>query len=109
MKFKYWFNPLILLTVFFLRWQLLQLIAWGTMLIRYSFEEGLAQGWRMTFDGNHPCAICHAVSSGSQAEAAVLGALASHPSLLLLPAALILFSINIVCRTNRICHEKFAN
>ncbi len=90
MKTRSWFPVGMLITVLILRWQLLQLIAWASMFVRYSWSHGMIDGWRMTFDGNHPCAICHTVAAGSSAQAAVIGTLASHPSLLLLPAALLL-------------------
>lgn len=80
----------ILSGVFLLRWQILQLIAWATMLARYSWTHGVRDGWAMTFDGSHPCAICHAVASGTQAEAWFFGMLSSTPSLLLVPAACLL-------------------
>ena len=90
MKNQFLFSAAILTAVFLLRWQFLQLIAWASMFARYSWSHGMLDGWRMTFDGNHPCAICHAVAAGGGAQAAALNALASHPSLLVLPVALLL-------------------
>lgn len=88
-----WLQAAVLLAVFALRWPLLQLIAWLSMLVRYSSQHGLVSGWRMTFDGEHPCVLCRAVATGSQAEAAVLGLLASQPALLLLPASLVVIAL----------------
>lgn len=96
MKPNHWIPTSILFAVFFLRWQLLQLIAWTTMFVRYAWANGPADGWRMTFDGNHPCVICHAVASGSKAEAAILGTLAEFPTLLLLPTAAVLIGFSLL-------------
>jgi hypothetical protein len=76
------------LGVFALRWHLLQGIAWSSMLVRYSLRHGPLEGWQRTFDGDHPCAICHAVAAGGRAEALLLGTLAEHPSLVMVPVVL---------------------
>ena len=51
-----------------LHWCALQSIAWTTMVIEYSknapFKEALAK----TFDGQHPCSLCHAVQTGKKSE-----------------------------------------
>lgn len=38
---------------------LLQEVAWVKMLISYSQERGLKRGVLETFDGEHPCELCH--------------------------------------------------
>jgi len=46
-------------------WALLQSVAWFGMLVRYSHETTLLQAVVMTFDGKHPCRLCHLVQQGS--------------------------------------------
>jgi len=36
----------------------LQVVAWGGMLVRYSREAPLREAVTKTFDGEHPCALC---------------------------------------------------
>jgi len=38
---------------------LTQEIAWAGMLVTYTRDRGLARGVAETFDGEHPCAMCH--------------------------------------------------
>lgn len=40
---------------------LLQLTAWGWMIVSYSSEEGLRTGVTDTFSGEKPCELCHFV------------------------------------------------
>lgn len=82
------FSALALL--FLLRWQIVQLVAWAMMLPRYMLAHGPGNGWRMTFDGAHPCAICRAIEAGGMLEQRILSVLSSHPSLLLIPALVIM-------------------
>ncbi|GAA5480158.1 hypothetical protein [Haloferula helveola] len=44
----------------------LQCIAWANMLVSYSAEGGLMEGARMTFDGEHPCGMCKAISAAKE-------------------------------------------
>ncbi|WP_353568376.1 hypothetical protein [Haloferula sargassicola] len=37
---------------------LVQGIAWASMLVNYSAQDGLAQGVKDTFSGEKPCALC---------------------------------------------------
>lgn len=39
----------------------LQVVAWGGMLARYSQDRALAEAVEMTFDGDHPCPLCCAI------------------------------------------------
>jgi hypothetical protein len=59
---KSFFHRLILLvTVVHLtggQWGMLQMVAWGRMIVEYSAERGLAQGIEDTFDGEHGCSMC---------------------------------------------------
>ena len=49
-------------------WALLQTVAWSNMLAdnlqTHSFSEALVK----TFDGNHPCNMCHKISAAKKSE-----------------------------------------
>jgi hypothetical protein len=49
-------------------WALLQSAAWLGMLANYSRHTSLAQAVSMTFDGKHPCRLCHLVKEGQAKE-----------------------------------------
>jgi len=49
-------------------WALLQTAAWTGMVISYSRSSGLAAGLSATFDGKHPCPLCHLIKKGRAAE-----------------------------------------
>jgi hypothetical protein len=49
-----------------LHWAALQSIAWVGMLITYSHSGSVASAFEKTFDGNHPCPLCNAISKGQQ-------------------------------------------
>jgi len=51
-----------------LHWLGLQSIAWATMLIQNSKQASLCQSFSRTFDGAHPCSLCHLVSKGKDSE-----------------------------------------
>lgn len=51
-----------------LHWAALQSVAWVSMIVRYAQDYPLHQAISMTFDGQHPCTICHIVSQALQAE-----------------------------------------
>jgi len=51
-----------------LHWVALQSLAWTTMIIDYSKRAPLRQAITQTFDGGHPCSLCHAVSTGKNSE-----------------------------------------
>ncbi len=40
---------------------LLQVAAWAGMLVKYSREASFAEAVVMTFDGEHPCAVCDSI------------------------------------------------
>ena len=48
----------------------LQGIAWTQMLISYSAEVGWQEGARRTFDGEHPCDLCVAISDAKKHDTA---------------------------------------
>lgn len=51
-----------------LHWAFLQTVAWTGMLVRYSRSNGVEQAIQMTFDGQHPCTLCHAIQKGRDSE-----------------------------------------
>jgi hypothetical protein len=51
-----------------LHWIVLQSLAWTTMVIEYSKHAPLRAAITQTFDGAHPCSICHAVNTGKNSE-----------------------------------------
>ena len=54
-----------LMTSIGLHWAVLQSAAWVGMAVAYSVECGsVVQGLSDTFDGEHPCPLCQAVSEG---------------------------------------------
>ncbi|HMO65721.1 MAG TPA: hypothetical protein PKE47_10970 [Verrucomicrobiota bacterium] len=53
-----------------LHWAVLQTAGWAGMLASYSRQTSLTQALAWTFDGQHPCRVCHLVSAGRAAESA---------------------------------------
>jgi hypothetical protein len=51
-----------------LHWIALQSLAWTTMIIDYSKRAPLCQAIAQTFDGAHPCSLCHIVNTGKASE-----------------------------------------
>jgi hypothetical protein len=51
-----------------LHWMALQSVAWTTMLIENSKHAPLRVAIAQTFDGAHPCSLCHGVSAGKSSE-----------------------------------------
>jgi hypothetical protein len=51
-----------------LQWLALQSIAWTTMIVDYSKRGSLCEAIARTFDGTHPCSLCHIVDRGKTTE-----------------------------------------
>jgi len=51
-----------------LHWLALQSVAWTTMLVENARRAPLGVAVAKTFDGNHPCDLCHAVAAGKKSE-----------------------------------------
>ena len=45
---------------------MLQCAAWARMLVAYSMEKGVISGIQATFDGAHPCSLCHVIESAKE-------------------------------------------
>ena len=50
-------------------WALLQTVAWGGMLVKYSARSGFWVGLQETFDGEHPCPLCLALKKAQAKKA----------------------------------------
>lgn len=42
--------------------------AWVKMIATFSQEDGLERAIQKTFDGQHPCHLCHAIQSAAEKE-----------------------------------------
>ncbi|HYE04657.1 MAG TPA: hypothetical protein VEL07_03970 [Planctomycetota bacterium] len=49
-------------------WNVLQGVAWATMVLTRSWSGDVAQAVSTTFDGAHPCALCAVVDQAKAAE-----------------------------------------
>lgn len=49
-------------------WAVMQTVAWAQMLREYSQQQSLVKAISDTFDGQHPCNICHKVQQGASQE-----------------------------------------
>ncbi len=49
-------------------WAALQTVAWARMLVTRVGTEGLGGAIQSTFDGDHPCPMCSAISDGQKQE-----------------------------------------
>lgn len=49
-------------------WMVLQSVAWTRMLIANARSDTLPVAIRKTFDGDHPCKMCHQIREGREAE-----------------------------------------
>ncbi len=49
-------------------WAVLQSVAWAKMLVDYAQQDSLKVAVVKTFDGEHPCSLCHQVSEGRKQE-----------------------------------------
>jgi hypothetical protein len=51
-----------------LHWVALQSFAWTSMLLENSKRAPLCQAIVQTFDGAHPCSLCHIIATGKASE-----------------------------------------
>lgn len=51
-----------------LHWLALQSVAWTTMLVANARHVSLTQAVAQTFDGQHPCVLCHVVADGKKSD-----------------------------------------
>ena len=49
-------------------WAVLQSTAWLSMIVRFAQDYPLGRAITMTFDGQHPCALCLFVAEGMHEE-----------------------------------------
>jgi hypothetical protein len=53
-----------------LHWAAIQSAAWAGMLVSYTQETTFVRAVAMTFDGHHPCRLCHLVRQAKPDEKA---------------------------------------
>lgn len=63
-----WIVVLALVLVTGGHWALLQSLAWARMTVNFSQSAPLSVALKKTFDGQHPCQLCHFVSQGKKSE-----------------------------------------
>ena len=51
-----------------LHWDLLQIVAWGGMLVKYAQDGSIQDAIEKTFDGEHPCPMCKAIKKAKREE-----------------------------------------
>lgn len=51
-----------------LHWNLLQIVAWGGMLVKYSKGVSFKVAVEKTFNGKHPCCMCKAIEKAKRDE-----------------------------------------
>ena len=50
-------------------WGVLQTVAWANMIWTYTTQDGsVLAGAKKTFDGAHPCSMCHSIKAAKQQE-----------------------------------------
>jgi hypothetical protein len=50
-------------------WGVLQTVAWANMIWTYTTQDGsVLAGAKKTFDGAHPCSMCHSIKEAKQQE-----------------------------------------
>ena len=47
---------------------IMQVVAWAEMVVDYSSDYGLSKGVEMTFNGENPCARCHAIAAAKKEQ-----------------------------------------
>jgi hypothetical protein len=62
------FTILALCSAIGLHWLALQSVAWTTMLIDHAKSAPLRAAIAQTFDGAHPCSLCHFVNRGTSSD-----------------------------------------
>jgi hypothetical protein len=51
-----------------LHWLTLQSVAWTAMMLRNVTQVSFCQAVKRTFDGAHPCSLCHIVNKGKASD-----------------------------------------
>lgn len=65
---KRWSVAAVLVLALGVPWPMLQTLAWLKMIADYSQEATLVQAISMTFDGKHPCRLCHFIQQSQSKE-----------------------------------------
>ena len=67
-RFGKFFLAVALVTMLGAHWELLQTVAWTTMLADNLRTHSLSESVARTFDGKFPCPICKAIAAGKKSE-----------------------------------------
>jgi hypothetical protein len=51
-----------------LQWLALQSVAWTAMMLQNTKQVSFCEAVKRTFDGAHPCSLCHVVNKGKTSE-----------------------------------------
>lgn len=51
-----------------MHWNLLQVVAWGGMIVKFAQQGSVTEAVEKTFDGEHPCSMCKAIEKGKAEE-----------------------------------------
>jgi|SRR5690348_2599396 hypothetical protein len=65
---KRWVLAAVLVLAVGVPWPTLQTLAWLKMIADYSRGTTLVEALSMTFDGKHPCRLCHLIQQGQAKE-----------------------------------------
>lgn len=49
-------------------WAAFQAVAWGSMILEYSHDNGFRKAVSRTFDGKHPCTLCKRIENEKKDE-----------------------------------------
>ena len=67
-RIEQWLVVVLLVIVIGAHWAVLQSAAWAGMFVTYSRGTTVQEAWTKTFDGKHPCKLCHFVKTGQATE-----------------------------------------
>ena len=92
-RLRKWFVVVLLVFCIGTPWGLLQSVAWLGMLYNYARATTFAQAVILTFDGKHPCRLCHFVQQGRAEERQQKKSLPRHNDTLQLGLPPVTFSL----------------
>ena len=92
-RLRKWFVVVLLVFSIGTPWALLQSVAWLGMLYNYARATTFAQAVILTFDGKHPCRVCHFVRQGRAEERQQKRSLPRHDDALQLGLPPVSFSL----------------
>lgn len=91
-RLRFFGHAVAALAMFFVaggHWATLQTVAWAGMLWNYTQANGsLVAGVKKTFDGEHPCKMCHSIKTAKEKEQSKPVTLVSMKKIEALPATM---------------------